>query len=82
MPCSRRLAQTKYPPCSKPRTFTIVLRRLTNTYLRPLAGFSPRWVETSALSPSKLRRMSVGSVDSQMPPAGQPPSIRAAAGGA
>ncbi len=81
-PCSRRLAQMKNPPCSKPSTFTIVRRRLTNTYQRPLAGFSPRWVATSAPSPSKLRRMSAGSVDSQMPPAGQPLSIRTAADGA
>ena len=50
-----------------------------HTYQRRLAGFSPRSLETSARSPSKLRRMSVGSVDSQMPPDGQPPSIRNAA---
>ena len=78
-PCSRRFDQMKNPPCSKPRTFTIVRRRLMNTYQRPLAGFSPRWLETSAQRPSKLRRMSAGSVDSQMPPAGQPPNIRTAA---
>ena len=35
--------------------------RLTNTHQRPPAGFSQRWVETSAHSPSKLRRMSAGS---------------------
>ena len=56
-PCSRRLARTKYPPCPKPRTFTIVRRRLTNTYQRPLAGFSPRWVETSARGRNGSRQM-------------------------
>ncbi len=78
-PCSRRLDQMKNPPYSNPRTFTIVRRRFTNTYQRPRAGFSPRWLETSAHRPSKLQRMSVGAVDSQMPPDGQPPSIRFAA---
>ena len=77
-PCSRRLDQMKNPPCSKPRTFTMFRLRLTKTNQRPLAGFSPRWVATSAHSPSKLRRMSAGCVDSQMPPGGQPSSIRTA----
>ena len=52
-PRSRRLDQTKYPPCPEPRTFTIVRRRLTKTYQRPPAGFSPGWVATSAHSPSR-----------------------------
>jgi len=51
-PCSRRLAQMKNPPCSKPGTFTIVRRRLRKTYRRPRAGFAPRGATTSALSPT------------------------------
>ena len=81
-PRSSRLAQMKWPPCPGPSTLAIVRRRFTNTYQRPLAGFSPRWPETSPHSPSKLRRMSAGPPASQMPPGGHPPSIRAASGGA
>ena len=77
-PCSRRLDQMKNPPCSKPRTLTIVRRRLTNTYQRPSAGLRPRWPDSRAHSPSKLRRMSAGPHDSQMPPRGQPRSITTA----
>ena len=67
--------QMKKPPRSKPRTFTIVRCRLTNTYQRPSVGLHPRWPDTKAHRPSKPRRMSVGSLDSQMPPRGQLPSI-------
>ena len=81
-PCSSRLARMKHPPCPQPGTLTVVRRRLADTYRRPPAGFSPRWADTSALSPSKPPRMSAGSTASQMPPAGQPPGIRAASGGA
>ena len=81
-PCSRRFAQMKNPPCPKPGTFAIVRRRLTGTNQRALARFSPRRVEISARSPSKPRHFSTGSVDSQMPPAGQLPSIMIAAVGA
>ncbi len=51
-PRSSRLAQMKWPPCPEPSIFTIVRRRFTNTYQRPPAGFSPRWLVTSPQSPA------------------------------
>ena len=76
-PPSRRLPQTQKPPISKSRIFRIVRCRLMNTYQRPDSGSSRSWFFTRDDNPSNDFHMSVGCVESQTPPSGQPFSIPA-----
>ena len=62
-PVSKRFAQTQKPPRVQYRIFTIVPARFTYAYRSPDTGSWPSERRVSAISPSKLLRMSAGCVD-------------------